>query len=60
MKKFFSGIKSKIKTINNGEELFYEKNYGRIGVKTDDDLPINKTIKISNTNNNYQMCFSKW
>ena len=38
----FSGIKSEIKTINNGEELFYEKNYGRIGVNTDHDLPLNK------------------
>ena len=37
--KIFSGIKSEIETINNGEELFYEKNYGGIGVNTDDDLP---------------------
>ena len=43
----FSGIKSEIKTINNGEELFYEKNYGRIGVNTDDDLSLNKQLKFS-------------
>ena len=48
----FSGIISEIKTIN-GEELFYEKNYARIGVNTDDNVPLNKKIKISNVNNNY-------
>ena len=42
MKKFFFGIKSEIKIINNGKELFYEKNYARIGVNTDDGLPLNK------------------
>ena len=31
----FSGIKSEIETINGGKEMFYEKNYGRIGVNTD-------------------------
>ena len=41
----FSGIKSEIKTINGGKELFYEKNYARIGVNTDDDLPLNKPLK---------------
>ena len=41
----FSGIKSEIETINIGEEMFYEKNYSRIGVNTDDDLPLNKRLK---------------
>ena len=40
-----SGIKSEIETINSGEEMFYEKNYSRIGVNTDDDLPLNKRLK---------------
>ena len=40
-----SGIRSEIKTINGGKELFYEKNYARIGVKTDDNLPLNKQLK---------------
>ena len=26
-------------------ELFYEKNYTRIGINTDDDLPLNKLLK---------------
>ena len=57
-KEVWSGIISEIKTLNCGKELFYEKNYARIAINTDDDLPLN-TIKISNTGNNYQMCSSK-
>ena len=53
----FSGVKSKIETINGGKEMFYEKNYDKIGVNTDDNVPLNKKIKISNLNNNYQMRF---
>ena len=41
----FSGIISKIKTLNGGKELFYKKNYARTGVNTDDDLPLNKSLK---------------
>ena len=41
----FSGIISEIKTLNRGKELFYEKNYVRIGINTDDDLPLNKQLK---------------
>ena len=44
MKKFFSGIKSEIKTINSGEELFYGENYVKIGVNTDDNTPLNKKL----------------
>ena len=43
--KFFAGIISEIKTINGGKELFYEKNCARIGVNTDDDIPLNKKLK---------------
>ena len=38
----FKEIRSEIETINDGKELFYEKNYARIGVNRDDDLPLNK------------------
>ena len=41
----FSGIKSGIETINGGKEMFYEKNYARILVNTDDDIPLNKPLK---------------
>ena len=38
----FSRIISEIKTLNGGKELFHEKNYTRIGINTEDDLPLNK------------------
>ena len=41
----FSGTRSEIKTINRGKELVYEKNYARIRVNTEDDLPLNKQLK---------------
>ena len=40
-----SGIRSKIETLNGGKELFYKKNYAKIGINTDDDLPLNKPLK---------------
>ena len=49
----FSRILSEIKTLNGRKELFYEKNYSRIVINTDDNLPLN------NANNNYWMRFSK-
>ena len=41
----FSEIKSEIETINGGEKMYYEKNYDRIGVNTDDVVPFNKKIR---------------
>ena len=43
--KFFSGIRSEIKTINIEKELWYGKNYARIGINTDDDVTLNKPLK---------------
>ena len=40
-----SCIRSEIKTLNGGKELFYKKNHARIGVNTDDNLPLNKPLK---------------
>ena len=41
-----STIRSKIKTLNIGKKLFYEKKkHARIGIKTDDYLPLNKPLK---------------
>ena len=40
----FSGIKSKIETINS-EQLFYENHYQKIGVNTDDNAALNKKLK---------------
>ena len=45
-KEVFSEIRSKIKTINDGKELFYEKDYAKIGVGTDDnDYSISSKIR---------------
>ena len=44
-KEGFSGIRSEIKTINGEKELIYEKNYARIGVSTNDNIPLNKQLK---------------
>ena len=41
----FPRIKSKIETINSGEELCYKKHYAKIGVNTDDDVTLNKQLK---------------
>ena len=43
----FSGILSEIKTIYGGKELFYEKNYARIEVNSDDDLRLNVPLKFA-------------
>ena len=43
----YSGIKSKMETINSGEEIFYKKKLCRIGVNTDDSLPLNKQLKFT-------------
>ena len=40
-----SGIRSEIKTLNGGKELFYKKNYAKIGINTDDNLPLIKPLK---------------
>ena len=42
----FSGIISEIKTFYGGKELFYEKNYARVWVDTDDELLLNKLLKL--------------
>ena len=44
-KEVFSEILSEIETINGGKELFYETNYAKTGVNTDNDLPLNVSLK---------------
>ena len=39
------GIRSEIKKLNGGKKLFYKKYYARIGINTDDNLPLNKPLK---------------
>ena len=41
----FSGIRSEIEMIKGGKEMFYGKDYVRIEVSIDDNLPLNKQLK---------------
>ena len=45
-KKGFSGLKPEIETINGEKNYFMKKNYSKIEVNTDDDVPFNKPLKI--------------
>ena len=38
-------LDQKLEIINVGKELFYEKNYPKIKFDTDNDLPLNKSLK---------------
>ena len=42
---FWDGIKNEIKTINGGKENDYGKDYKKIKFNSDDDLPLNKSLK---------------
>ena len=44
----WNGIKNEIKAINGGKENHYEKDYVKIKFNSDDDLPLNKTLKLHN------------
>ena len=41
----WSEIGSEIKRINGGENVFYVKNYCKIGINTEDDLPLKESLK---------------
>ena len=41
----WDGIKYEIKTINGGKENDYGKGYMKLNFNSDDDLPLNKTLK---------------
>ena len=38
-------IRSEIERINGGEKFFYEKNYCKIGIITEGDLPLGESLK---------------
>ena len=46
-----AGIRREIKTLNRRKELFYKNNDARIGINTDDDLPLNKPQNSTTGNN---------
>ena len=38
-------VRSKIKRINSGEKVFYEKNCHKIYINTENDLPLKESLK---------------
>ena len=45
-RKVWEGVKKEIETINVGEKIEYGKDYMKIRFKSNDDLPLNKPIKL--------------
>ena len=41
----FSEIRSEIERLNSGKELYYGKDYAKIGINPNDNLPLNATLK---------------
>ena len=53
----FNGIRNKIKKLS-GDESDYEKDYMKIKLNLDDDLPLSKQLKYNyQYDYNYQICF---
>ena len=42
----WEGVKKEIETINGGKKIEYGKDYMKIRFKSNDDLPLNKAIKL--------------
>ena len=47
-KKLWDGIKNEIETINGGKQGAYRKDFMKIKFDTDDNLPLNRTLKLHN------------
>ena len=45
-KEVWEGVKKEIKTINGGQKLEHGKDFKKIRFETNDDLPLNKPIKL--------------
>ena len=45
-RKLWSEIKNEIKTINDGESIKYKKDFMKIRLDSNDDLPLNKILSI--------------
>ena len=42
----WEGVKKEIETINDGKKIEYEKDYMKIRFKSNDDLPLNKSLRL--------------
>ena len=43
---FWEGIKKEIETINSGEKIEYGKDFKKVRFESNDDLPLDKPIKL--------------
>ena len=41
----WSETRSEIKRVNGGKKVFYEKNYRKIDINTENDLPLKESLK---------------
>ena len=46
LKEVWDGIKKEIETINGGKKVEYSKDFKKIKFESDDDLPMNKSVKL--------------
>ena len=46
LKEVWDGIKKEIETINGGKKVEYSKDFKKIKFESDDDLPMNKPVKL--------------
>ena len=42
----WEGVKKEIETINGGKKIEYEKDFKKIRFESNDDLPVNKPVKL--------------
>ena len=47
MEKFGLEVNQKLKEIIGGKEIFYKKDYSKVKVDNDDDLPMEKPLKFA-------------
>ena len=45
-KEVWEGVKKEIETIDGGEKIEYEKDFNKIRFDSNDDLPLNKPMKL--------------
>ena len=53
----WSEIRSEIKIINGGKEVFYEKSYCKVAINTEDNLPLKKSLKFLTLTVNINLVF---
>ena len=55
--KIWSRVKSEIRKTNGEKEFFYKKDYSKIKVRTDDDLPLNEALKFPTLTIRFRLVF---